>query len=97
MILSVGRSATEALVEDGATIRSSDRYRHARATLGESFRTAFYLDIASALEFAAALMTTPDSTCQSDVEPWLRPLSQVISGTKRDGDYLLRRFVLGFR
>jgi hypothetical protein len=90
-----GDDATRAALEGDEPLEDSVDFQRAIGLLGDDYEPSLYLDAETPV---AAIETTMGGVIpgyEEDVKPWVDPISHLTVGSRRDGDYILQRLVIG--
>jgi hypothetical protein len=93
VVIAFGEEA--ALNEGGQALSSTETFQTAAAGLGDGFTPAGYLDIDVIQTFAENTGASQYPDYESEIKPWVDPLSYVAFGSRIDGDRLVQRMVIG--
>lgn len=99
LILGYGQDATDEAIVPTEPLEQDPTYRAAAEAL-DGYAAGLFVDLEVALGFAEnamGLAGAPTETYETQVRPWLEPFSYLVAGTRRDGDTLLQRVVVGLR
>jgi hypothetical protein len=96
VLIVFGDNATLAALGSDPALASDANFTAARDGLGDGFSVAGYLDMARAVSIIDSEIPT-DPAYDNDVKPFLEHLSYAVFGSKREGDRLLTRAVIGVK
>lgn len=99
LVLAYGDDATDAAAGDGPVLAESDAFRAAQDHVGEDFDVSFFLDVDAAQRFGetvAGFAGAPMDTYEQEVKPYIDPATHVVTASKREGDRVVLKFVIGF-
>ncbi|MQB00267.1 MAG: DUF3352 domain-containing protein [Actinobacteria bacterium] len=95
VVLAYGDEATGQAIDASSYMGDGLEWLESVKTLEKDYVPIFYVDLQSARAVLEAFGADEEDVYVEDVEPWLRPLSHVISGARRDGDRVRIRTVIG--
>lgn len=98
LVVTYGDRATDGAIEPDETLGDDETYQAAEAALGDGYAPSFFIDlngVFEVVEFAQAFSGETDDTYETEVKPWVDPLSYVVAGSRTDGDRLYQTFFVG--
>jgi hypothetical protein len=95
VVFAYGDEATGQALDASSYMGDGLEWLESMKTLDEDYVPILYVDLQSARTAIEAFGADEEDVYVEDVEPWLRPLSHVITGARRDGDRVLIRTVIG--
>jgi Protein of unknown function (DUF3352) len=98
VVIAYGSRATASALSTSSPLSSDAGFNRAVDSLGDGFVPGGYLDIQAIItlvESSFAFESTGLEQYNSNVKPNLEPLTHVIFGSKRDGDRVVQRIVVG--
>jgi hypothetical protein len=95
VVLAYGDEATGQALDASSYMGDGLEWRESVKTLDKDYVPLFYVDLQAARAAIEAFGADQQDVYVEDMEPWLEPLSHVISGTRRKGDRIHIRTVIG--
>ncbi len=98
LIVAYGQSATEDAVSGDETLEDSDAFGDAQDAVGDDFAISFFVDVDAAQAFGesfAGLAAAPTAEYEEEVKPYLDVFTHIVAASKKEGDILLQKFVIG--
>ena len=104
VVITYGRQATVSGLSSATPLSNDSGYKAAVASLGEGFVPGGYFDIQGIIQVVERSLTDmglaegEDFTrYQQDVRPNLEPLTHFVFGSKKEGDHVVQRVVIGVK
>ncbi len=91
----VGERYAEQVLTGEATLADDPTFEDAGAALGEGFTISVFLNIDTVTEIAEAAGASTDEIYVTDVKPFLDPISFIAAGSKKVGDRVTQRLLIG--
>jgi len=95
VVLAYGDEATGQALDASSYLGDGLEWKLALETLDAPYVPFFYVDLQAARSAIESFGVASDPVYMEDVQPWLEPLSHVISGARRTGGKVLTRTVIG--
>lgn len=95
VVVAYGDGATRALLDPGAPLSDSPRFRAAAAQLGEDFNPTGYLSVPELVTLVESLTGATAHEDYAEVKPFVDAASYVIFGSRVDGETVVQRVVVG--
>jgi hypothetical protein len=95
--LALGRAAADRVLGPGETLERSALFARARRALGDGFELNLFVDVQAVRGLIEAAGALDDPTYATEVRSWLEPLGYLAAGTRRQGDALVSRMMIGVR
>jgi hypothetical protein len=103
VVIAYGGQATASGLSSSSPLGSDAGYKAAVGALGEGFIPGGYFDIQSIIELVETSVIDAGATeedlarYREDVEPNLAPLTHIVFGSKKEGDRVVQRIVVGVK
>lgn len=101
-IVTYGERATDAAIDPGETLGDEGTFQTAEDALGDGYSPSIYVDfdgLVAVIEFARTFSGVDEDAAgdsyETEVKPWLDPISFLVSGSRQDGDRLFQRLFVG--
>ncbi len=98
LVISYGQSATEQAIQPEQRLADAEGFAPAKDALGSDFDAGFFVDLDTAQALAESVMVFSDQsdpTYQEQIKPYLEPFGYIVSGSREEGDDVVRRLVVG--
>jgi Protein of unknown function (DUF3352) len=95
VVLAYGDEATGQALDASSFLGDTLEWREAVQSLDNDYVPLLYVDLQAVRVVVEAFGADKDEVYLEDVQPWLKPLSHVISGARQEGDRSLIRTVIG--
>jgi hypothetical protein len=95
VVVAYADGATRALLDPGAPLSDSPRFRAAAAQLGEDFNPTGYLSVPELVTLVESLTGATAHEDYAEVKPFVDAASYVVFGSRVDGETVVQRVVVG--
>lgn len=91
-----GGSAVARSLDQGGTLSDTALFTRARSEVGDGMEPQLFVDVRDLLDVVrSAFGTSSEEEALGDAEPYLENVSFIAAGTRREGDLVLQRIVIG--